>query len=220
MWTRRDREWIKALARAEGFDLAGVAAVPASDNELACETDRYFAAWIESGKCGDMDWLTRKDAEGRFVRGDLRRALPWARSVLVCAQNYNTDAPCSIDRAEPGSGWIARYAWSGPASEQGNQAQAAVARGSDYHDVLLPRLKRLEQHVLGRFGADTQTRAYVDTGPVVERNFAVLAGVGWIGKNTCVLNEEQGSWLLPGLCPRPTAAAVVCAASTLAPLKR
>lgn len=199
MWTQADRQWIEAEAKVEGFDLAGVAPVPSSESDETSAADRYFTDWIDSGKCGGMEWLKRRDSDGRLVRGDLRRALPWARSVLVCAKNYNTEAPRSTDETAADRGWIARYAWSGAAAGPPEDVATAPLQGSDYHDVLLSKLKRLEQRVLDRFGAAIETRAYVDTGPVVERHFAVLAGVGWIGKNTCVLNQEQGSWLLLGV---------------------
>ena len=113
-------------------------------------------------------------------------AMPWARSVIVCALNYNAEAPRSIDPAPATAGWIARYAWSGKAG-----------KGSDYHDVLLEKLHSVEVEVLARFGGET--RCYVDTGPIVERDYAARAGVGWIGKNTCALNQKQGSWLLLGV---------------------
>lgn len=138
-----------------------------------------------------MDWLKRTDSEGRLLRGDLRRSIPWARSVLVCALNYNTAAPCSIDPAPADTGWIARYSWSGHAGA------GMAAEGSDYHEELLPRLEAVAAQIEARFGC--QTRAYVDTGPILERGYAARAGVGWIGRNTCVLNQEQGSWLLLGV---------------------
>jgi epoxyqueuosine reductase len=109
--------------------------------------------------------------------------VPWARSVIVCAANYNADAPKSIDPAPAESGWIARYAWS-----------AHAGQPSDYHDVLLRRLKQLEQSLQQELGP-LQTRCYVDTGPLVERIYAKYAGVGWIGKNTCIINQQRGSWL-------------------------
>ena len=182
-----DREWMEAYARDNGFDLAGVAAVPEPESESAAESERRFAAWVKAGHAGEMDYLKRADDAGGYVRGDLRRAMPWARSVMVCAVNYNAEAPRSIDPADPGAGWIARYAWSGRDD-----------RGSDYHDVLLPRLREVEVMVHERF-AGCETRCYVDTGPIVEREYAARAGVGWIGKNTCVLNQQQGSWLLLGV---------------------
>jgi epoxyqueuosine reductase len=114
--------------------------------------------------------------------------MPWARSVIVCAMNYNGDGPRSIEPAPEGTGWIARYAWSGCAVEGGEPAP------SDYHDELLGRLRRVEAALRER--VPCETKCYVDTGPLVERAAAVKAGIGWIGKNTCVLNQELGSWLL------------------------
>jgi epoxyqueuosine reductase len=188
-----DREWIVERARATGFDLAGIAPVPEAGSVEEHEARGHFVAWIDAGYAGEMEWLKRTDEAGELVRGNLRRALPWARSVLVCAINYNAVAPASIDPAPPGSGWIARYAWSG--------AREATDRvsGSDYHDVLLPKLRTIEAELRARFGADCETRSYVDTGPLVEREYARWAGVGWIGKNTCVINQELGSWLLLGV---------------------
>jgi epoxyqueuosine reductase len=188
-FTRELREWVEGQARSVGFDLAGVASVPESDTEAAATGRQRFAEWIASGHSGEMEWLKRADESGEMLRGDLRRAMPWARSVLVCALNYNADAPLSIEPAEGKAGWIARYAWSG----------AEGGKGADYHDVLLPKLRKVEAELKRRFGSDCETRCYVDTGPVVEREYAQRAGVGWIGKNTCLLNQEKGSWLLLGV---------------------
>ena len=198
-----DRAWIEATALAEGFDLAGLAAVPDPS-----EDDQRFAAWVQSGAAGEMDWLTRTDAQGDLVRGDLRRSIPWARSVLVCAVNYNSDAPRSIDPAPGSAGWIARYAWSGRGGAAMELAKAdgslplmseSMMSGSDYHEELLPRLKAVATRLEAHFGETCSTRAYVDTGPILERGYAARAGVGWIGRNTCVLNQEIGSWLLLGV---------------------
>jgi epoxyqueuosine reductase len=188
-----DRSWLEQRARAEGFDLAGIAAVPESASAEAQRAQDRFAEWIAAGRAGDMDYLKRSDAAGDLLRGDLRRAIPWARSVVVCAFNYNPGetAPLSIDPAPSDSGWIARYAWSGKPSSSGH------SKGSDYHDVLLPRLRRIEAELRQRFAC--QTQCYVDTGPVVERDYAQRAGIGWTGKNTCLLNQQQGSWLLLGV---------------------
>lgn len=182
-----DREWIEQHARQAGFDLAGIAAVP----DCSAESSLRFTEFVASGHAGEMQWLKRTDETGELVRGDLRRSMPWARSVIVCAINYNPPAPRSIDDAPAGSGWIARYAWSGRAHD--------TYPGSDYHDVLLPKLRAVEQHLHERFGPALQTRCYVDTGPIVERDYAQRAGIGWIGKNTCVLNQSLGSWLLLGV---------------------
>ena len=183
--TNTDRNWIEDSATRAGFDLAGLAPVTDDGSER-------FADWVRAGHAGEMNWLKRVDDAGEFVRGDLRRSLPWARSVLVCAINYNADAPRSTDPAPPSTGWIARYAWSGRADED------EQPRGSDYHDVMLPRLRDVEESIRQRFGG-VQTRCYVDTGPIIERDYAARAGVGWIGKNTCVLNQQMGSWLLLGV---------------------
>ena len=188
--TSADREWIEQSAKRLGFDLAGIASVFESESAEAVENDRRYAQWIDAGCAGEMEYLKRADAAGGYVRGDLRRALPWARSVIVCAANYNVDAPRSIDTADSKAGWIARYAWSGRIDSNA---------GSDYHDVLLRQLEELERGVKQRFGEGCDTRCYVDTGPIVERGYAARAGVGWIGKNTCILNQEQGSWMLIGV---------------------
>ena len=126
--------------------------------------------------------------------------MPWARSVLVCGVNYNAEAPRSIDPAPAGAGWIARYAWSGQGGAAMGPGDAeGFAAGSDYHEELLPRLKTLAKRMEQRFGPECVTRAYVDTGPILERGYAARAGIGWIGRNTCVLNQEVGSWLLLGV---------------------
>ncbi len=150
-----------------------------------------------------MEYLKRRDQDNRLLRSSLRIAVPWARSVIVCAANYNADAPKSIDPAPAESAWIARYAWTGYA-HTGNaqtgytQADPGAERPSDYHHVLLARLKQLEhslQQALGPFPA----RCYVDTGPLVERVYAKYAGIGWIGKNTCIIDQQLGSWLFLGV---------------------
>jgi epoxyqueuosine reductase len=194
--TVADREWIEQQARVAGFDLAGIAAVPTPAD------DARLAAWIDAGYAGELDYMRRTDAEGNLLRGDLRRSTPWARSVIVCAVNYNPGspdgagkpAPLSIDPAPQTSGWIARYAWSfNRNAKTGGQAPA------DYHDILKPQLEVLEAQLKQRFGATCHTRCYVDTGPLLERDFAARAGIGWIGRNTCVIHQQQGSWLLLGV---------------------
>lgn len=184
--TATDREWIERRALTSGFDLAGVAAVP----EVALE--ERFAAWVAAGHAGEMEYLKRADDNGKLVRGDLRRSIPWAKSVIVCAVNYNAEAPRSIDPAPVDAGWIARYAWSGKAGA------SETYLGSDYHDVLLRQLQAVEAELRQRF-AECETRCYVDTGPLLEREYAVRAGIGWIGRNTCLIHQQQGSWLLLGV---------------------
>jgi epoxyqueuosine reductase len=176
---------IAALAQKAGFSRAGIAPIPPPGEE-APELS-HFEPWIERGYAGEMEYLKRRDEANRLLRSGLRIAVPWARSVIVCAANYNTEAPKSIDSASAESGWIARYAWTGDAGQP-----------SDYHVVLLRRLQKLEQSLQQELGP-FQARCYVDTGPLVERVYAKYAGVGWIGKNTCILNQELGSWLFLGV---------------------
>lgn len=187
-WTSELRERLNAGVREAGFAAAGVARVPSSDEPGPVAEAQRFAAWVEAGRAGEMAYLQRCDEGGELVRGALHRAMPWARSVVVCAWNYNTDAPRSIDAAPEGAGWIARYAWMGRARADGTLG------ATDYHEELLGRLRQVETLLLEH--ADCTTRCYVDTGPILERDFAAKAGIGWIGKNTCVLNQELGSWLL------------------------
>ena len=186
---------MRAVALASGFDVAGVASVPEEGTEDAAEKEHRFTEWIASGHHGEMEWMKRADEAGTMLRTGLRVALPWARSVMVCGVNYNAAAPRSCDPAGGEHGWIARYAWSGESSG----GEGRPPRAADYHDELLRRLRRVEDAMRGWMDDACQTRCYVDTGPIVERDYAVRAGVGWIGKNTCVLNQGMGSWLLLGV---------------------
>jgi epoxyqueuosine reductase len=194
-WTTERIAWLRAQALAEGFDLAGVAAAPAGEEPEGSATAERFSAWVDAGRAAEMEYLKRRSAEGELLRSSARVAMPWARSVVVCALNYNlgdgnlgeTQAPRSIDPAAADAAWIARYAWTG------DETGAPL----DYHDDLLRRLRAIEQAL--RESAECETRCYVDTGPILERDFAARAGIGWIGKNTCVLNQELGSWLLLGV---------------------
>ncbi len=187
MWTAELTEWICARAREAGFERAGVAAAPAATAPEGSATAERFAEWVARGRAGEMEYLKRRDADGELLRRSARAAMPWARSVVVCAVNYNGVGPRSIEPADEGAGWIARYAWLG--NESGGPA--------DYHDELLRRLRGMEAGLRER--VTCETRCYVDTGPLLERDFAARAGVGWVGKNTCVLNQELGSWLLLGV---------------------
>ena len=187
-WTPELERWIREQALEVGFDAAGVADVsaPTSDEQKA-DAER-FADWVDAGRAGEMEYLKRRDEQGTLLRSGVQVAMPWARSVVVCAMNYNGEGAKSIEAAPEGTGWIARYAWSGRLAEDGSLLP------SDYHDELLGMLRRVESALRERFACET--KCYVDTGPIVERAVAAKAGVGWIGKNTCVLNQELGSWLL------------------------
>ena len=192
-WTPELKAWIQEQAVEAGFDVAGVAAVAGQISDLEQLDAERFVAWIDAGRAGEMEYLKRRDGQGVLLRSGVQVAIPWARSVIVCALNYNWSAPLSIDKAENNSGWIARYAWSGKPLA----ADSEELLPTDYHDELLGRLRAVEKALRER--CDCETRCYVDTGPLVERSAAVKAGVGWIGKNTCVLNQQLGSWLLLGV---------------------
>jgi len=165
---------VKEAARAAGFELAGIA--PVRDFvEL-----QHLEAWVAAGRAGEMKYMEARDEAGQLKRASLRATAPWARSVIVCAINYNTAQPYSTAVDVPDRGWISRYAWS----------------REDYHDVVMRKLREAESEI--RRAVDDSaliTRCFVDTGPLVERVYAKYAGVGWIGKNTCILNQKMGSWL-------------------------
>ena len=183
---------ISRFAAGTGFTKAGIAAVPepGSDDDFA--ELRLVEEWLEAGRGAEMEYLKRRDESGRLLRSSLRVALPWARSVIVCAANYNSAEPKSVEVAPADRGWIARYAWSGDRTVEGE------VRPSDYHKVLLKRLKLVDAKLKQELG-EFESRCYVDTGPVVERIYAKYAGIGWTGKNTCILDQEFGSWLFLGV---------------------
>jgi len=180
--TAVDTAWVVERARALGFDLCGVA--PAEKFPELARAEEWFAR----GFAGEMKYL------GDARRGDPSRVLAGARSVIVCGMNYDSALPKSIEfddeigsvagaEGEDGPrGWISRYAW-----------------GDDYHDVLRSRLNALIAEMRARFGEAFEALAYADTGPLQERIFAKHAGIGWIGKNTLVLNQQMGSWFFLGV---------------------
>jgi epoxyqueuosine reductase len=169
---------VKARASALGFDACGIA--PAADHpEL-----HFYREWLDRGYAGEMSYLHRTAER----RADVRNVLPSARTVIMTAALYNTDRPYSTECADRGRAQIARYAW-----------------GDDYHDVLGARLDSLLAWMRERSPEPFDARAYVDTGPVQERVYAQHAGIGWIGKNSCVINPELGSWVFLGaiICSLP-----------------
>lgn len=184
---------VRHLAEQSGFELAGITPVPALDSELSREERARFEQWIASGAAGEMEYLKRRNESGELVRSSLHAVFPWVKSVIVCAANYSGEQPRSIDPAPEGAGWIARYAQSGLRSSEDEPL-----RPSDYHKILLKRLQTLDAELKKRLGA-FDSRCYVDTGPIVERVYARYAGIGWTGKNTCILNQELGSWFFLGV---------------------
>ena len=167
---------VKQTAHDAGFELAGIAPVREFPEQ------QHFPRWIEAGHAGEMKYLEARDESNRLKRASLNSVAPWAKSVVVCAINYNTAHPYSTQVQDSDRGWISRYAWS----------------RDDYHDAVLRRLKKVED-TLRNLSPGLETRSYVDTGPIIERIYAKYAGVGWIGKNTCILNQKMGSWLFLGV---------------------
>ncbi len=178
------------LAQAEGFDLAGIAALDGTKEQGSEDPGQYLEDWIAAGHAGEMDYLKRRNEHGTLLRSNVQAAIPWARSVIVCAASYNAPGPLSIDPAPTSSGWIARYAWAGKLD-----ASTGELRPSDYHDTLLNRLRALEAALHNVISGPFESRSYVDTGPLVERDLARRAGIGWTAKNTCTLNQQLGSML-------------------------
>ena len=158
---------LKERAVSLGFDLCGVASA-----EPYPELD-FLREWLARGYAGEMAWLARSADR----RTDIQAVVPGARSVVVTGTIYNTRQPDS-GTLPPDVARISRYAW-----------------GDDYHDVLKARLEALLGWMRTQWPAPFEARAYVDTGPVQERVFAQYAGLGWVGKNTCLINAEVGSWL-------------------------
>lgn len=171
-------EAIKARARGLGFELCGIAPARAFP-ELA-----FLKQWIDRGYAGTMAYLPRSAAR----RADVRNVMPAAQSVIVTGSLYNTGEPYSTERTDHTRAEIARY-----------------ARSDDYHEVIGRRLEALVTWMREQHGEPFDARAYVDTGPVQERVYAQYAGLGWIGKNTCVIHPELGSWMLLGaiICSLP-----------------
>ena len=178
---------VKQFASDAGFDLCGIAPV-ANFQEL-----QIFPSWISCGHHGEMKYLETRSETGDLKRANLSSVAPWARSVIVCAINYNTAHPYSTQAGDASHGWISRYAWS----------------RDDYHEAVMRRLRIVEAKLYDLVGSSDhappstphslQTRSYVDTGPLIERVYAKYASIGWIGKNTCLINQKLGSWLFLGI---------------------
>lgn len=166
------REGVLAEAAALGLDMAGVV----TDGRSA-HAD-FLRRWIQEGRHGRMAYMARPDGLARRVRLD--RTLPSFRSAIVAAHSYAGPEPG--DEARPGGdAFVARY-----------------ARGLDYHDVLLRRLEALGDRLEEAAGCPVERRAYVDTGPLLERELAQRAGLGWFGKNTMLIHPRKGSYFFLG----------------------
>ena len=159
---------VKQLARECGFELAGIA--PA----LPLPETAWYREWVERGMAGEMSYLTDRRAE---VRADPRLLLPSVQSIICLGKLYNTPHPYSTEFQERGRAWISRYAW-----------------GRDYHDVIRGALRSLARKMADASPRPFKWKACVDTAPLLERAYARRAGLGWIGKNTCLIHQGGGSW--------------------------
>ena len=173
--------WICDQARAIGFDLCGVAPVHGDENYL--RELQHLPEWLNRGHAGEMNYL--HDPR----RADPALAMDGARSLIVVALNYNSARPYStaVEAAATDSdavprGWISRYAW-----------------GDDYHETMWQKLNALVGGMREQWPEPFEARAYADTGPIIERVAAKYAGLGWLAKNTCLINEQIGSWLFLGV---------------------
>jgi epoxyqueuosine reductase len=165
-------EQVKALGRDCGFELAGIAAA-APVPEAA-----YYREWAAGGFAGEMRYLTDRRAA---LRDDPRSLLPSVRSILCVGKLYNGPQPYSTEFAAADLAWISRYAW-----------------GRDYHQVLRLGLTRVVDGLRALAPAPFDWKICVDTAPLLERAYARHAGLGWIAKNTCLINEGMGSWFFLG----------------------
>src|SRR5574337_513074 len=162
---------IKEEAHRLGFELVGISSVSDPPHEQS------FADWLQEGYGGEMAYMTRTEQARRHPN----TWLPWARSVVSVAMNYYTPFPRETHQAGAPKGWISRYAW-----------------GEDYHTVFESRLDALLGWIRNTVGEGIQGKAYVDAGPVLEKGFAGLAGIGWIGKNTLLISPRHGSYFFLG----------------------
>jgi epoxyqueuosine reductase len=161
---------IKEAGQHLGFDLVGISRVTLPPHEES------FAAWLRRGLAGELGYMKRTEA----LRRNPHELVPWAVSVVSVGMNYYTPfkRPAA---AEESTGWISRYAW-----------------GDDYHGIVTQRLDSLLDLIRELYGTAVQGKAFVDSGPVLERDHAGTAGIGWIGKNTHLISPRKGSWFFLG----------------------
>ena len=161
---------IKEEAQRLGFALVGISPVRLPPHEES------FAQWLRDELAGELDYMKRTEA----LRRDPQKLVPWAASVISVGMNYYTPLPRPEPSADP-RGWISRYAW-----------------GDDYHDLMKAKLDALLARIRELHPEPLQGRAFVDSGPVLERDIAGVAGLGWIGKNTHLISPKKGSWFFLG----------------------
>ncbi|HIF57499.1 MAG: tRNA epoxyqueuosine(34) reductase QueG [bacterium] len=166
-------EELKAQAKSLGFSRVGIAAVNPSTHI------DFYQSWIDAGMQGEMEYLAREESVRR--RGDVEQTLPGARSVIVVTHDYLTEGLGSSPD-DPAMAIVARY-----------------ARGDDYHDIIKSKLLELLKWLTKRVPERVEGRVYVDTGPILERDLAQRAGLGWFGKNTMLIDPTTGSFFFLGL---------------------
>ena len=161
---------IKAAAQQLGFDLVGISPVRLPPH------GESFARWLRDGFAGELGYMSRTEA----LRRHPNELVPWAQSIISVGMNYYTPYARSQNPAAA-EGWISRYAW-----------------GDDYHELIKVRLEQLLETIRTLCDGKIEGRAFVDSGPVLERDFAGVAGLGWIGKNTHLISPQRGSWFFLG----------------------
>jgi epoxyqueuosine reductase len=161
---------IKQAAQQLGFELVGISPVKPPPHEQS------FAQWLREGLSGELDYMKRTEP----LRREPHQLVPWAASVISVGFNYYK-SPARSPMSSETTGWISRYAW-----------------GDDYHDLMKSKLQTLLERVNEIVAAPVQGRAFVDSAPVMERDFAGVAGLGWIGKNTQLISPAKGSWFFLG----------------------
>ena len=172
--------WIAQQARALGFDLCGVTSVSADSSDANSQWPELarIPEWLARGHAGEMRWLSDP------LRESPAQVMSGARSVIVCAVNYNSAHPYSTQFSAAESsdnsprGWISRYAW-----------------GTDYHETIGAKLESLVAAMRAQFTEPFDAKWYVDTGPIHERIAAQRAGLGTVGKHTLLIHPELGSWI-------------------------
>ena len=169
------KQSIKDKARQLGFFLAGVT-TPEPPPHYST-----FENWLAQNQHGTMNYLAEE--RSRVRRANPKQILPECKSILVLATPYDSPLPAGrVPDRVVGLGMRARV--------------AAYAQGADYHDIIPARMKELVQFIEAQVGGPVKNRWYTDTGPILERDLAQRAGIGWIGKNSMLINPKQGSYFL------------------------
>jgi epoxyqueuosine reductase len=165
-------ETVKRLAHECGFELAGVASAE------PLRESAWYLEWIRRGMAAEMTYLTGRRAD---LRCDPHSLLPSAQSIICVGKLYNGPQPYSTEVHDSGRAWISRYAW-----------------GEDYHVVVRRGLDLLAEKLAARVSEPFEWKAAVDTEPLLQRAYARRAGLGWIGRNCCIINPDSGSWFFLG----------------------